>query len=50
MMEIKKLKDCWGGSSYFGYVDGEQYTDGYDTIEDLNEEYEQFKDATNDTK
>ena len=43
MLEIKELKDCWGSYSYFGYKDNKQYTEGYDTIEDLKEQYEEFK-------
>ena len=42
MLEIKMLKDCWGSYSYFGFKDGRQYTGGYDTIEELVEQYEEF--------
>ena len=42
MLEIKMLKDCWGSNSYFGFKDGRQYTEGYDTIEELLEQYEEF--------
>ena len=41
-IEIKKLRDCWGSESYFGYIDGKLYTEGYDTIEELKESYEEF--------
>lgn len=37
------LKDCWGSNSYFGFKDGRQYTEGYDTIDDLVEQYEEFR-------
>ena len=42
MLEIKELKDCWGSYSYFGFKDGKQYTEGFDTIEELKENYEEF--------
>ena len=43
MLEIKELKDCWGSTSYFGYKDGKQYPEAYDTIEEIKEQYEEFK-------
>ena len=43
MLEIKLLKDCWGSTSYFGFKDGNQYTEGYDTIEELQEQYLEFQ-------
>ena len=43
MLEIKLLKDCWGSTSYFGFKDGKQYTEGYDTIEELKEQYLEFQ-------
>ena len=43
MLEIKKVKDCWGNYSFIGYKDGKQYTEAYDTIEELKEQYEEFK-------
>lgn len=42
-LEIKKLKDCWGCECYFGYKDGKQYTDSYDCVSDLKEQYPIFK-------
>lgn len=42
---IKKQRDCFGGTSFFGYVDGEQYTEGYDSKSDLIEDYPEFKKA-----
>jgi len=46
MLEIKLLKDCWGSYSFFGYKDGQQYTEAYDTITDLIEGNEEFKTST----
>lgn len=43
MLEIKLLKDCWGSYSFFGYKDGRQYTEAYDTIEELIEDNNEFK-------
>lgn len=42
MLEIKLLKDCWGTYSYFGYKDNKQYTEAYDTIAELKEQYLEF--------
>lgn len=46
MLEIKLLKDCWGSYSFFGYKDGRQLTEAYDTIEELIEDNGVFKHAT----
>ena len=46
MLEIKLLKDCWGSHSFFGYKDGQQLTEAYDTIEELIEDDGAFKHAT----
>ena len=43
MLEIKKVKDCWGNYSFIGYKDGKQYTECYDTIEELQEQNEEFE-------
>ena len=43
MLEIKKVKDCWGSYSFIGYKDGSQYTECYDTIEELQEQYLEFQ-------
>ena len=42
-LSIKYSRNCWGDRSYFGMVDGKQYTEGYDTIEELKEEYQEFE-------
>lgn len=42
-LRIKCGKDCFGGTSYFGYKDGRQYTDGYDYLPDLIEDYPEFE-------
>ena len=42
-LSIKYSSDCWGSHSYFGIADGRQYTEGYDTIEELKEDYPEFK-------
>ena len=41
--EVKKLKDCWGSESYFGFINGKQYTEGYDTVKELVEQNDNFK-------
>lgn len=43
-LNIKKVKDCWGGYSYIGYKDGKQYTECCDSIEEMKEKYDIFKD------
>lgn len=43
-LDIKKVKDCWESYSYIGYKDGKQYTDCCDTIEEIKEQYEIFRD------
>lgn len=48
--EIKYLKDCFGGHSYFGYKYGEQYTDGYDSKYELIEDNPEFKTLLNKNK
>ncbi|WP_368263516.1 hypothetical protein [Clostridium disporicum] len=45
MLSIKLLKDCWGSHSYFGYKNGTQYTDGFNSLEELIENYPEFKDV-----
>lgn len=42
-LSIKLLQDCWGSESYFGYKDNKQYTESYDTIEELREENPEFE-------
>lgn len=42
-LEIKQSRDCWGCNSWFGYKDGKQYTDFFDTVSDLKEAYPIFK-------
>lgn len=44
-MQIKELNDCWGDSSYFGYMDNKQYTEGYYSPCELIEDNPQFKNA-----
>lgn len=46
MLEIKLLKDCWGSYSLFGYKNNKQLTEAYDTIEELQEDNQDFKNAT----
>lgn len=43
---IKKCTSCWGDEMYFGFVNGRQYTEGYEAIEDLLEDNPQFASAT----
>ena len=43
MLEIKKVKDCWGNYSFIGYKDGKPYAECYDTIEELQEQNEEFE-------
>ena len=43
-LEIKKVRDCFGSESYVGYKDGKQYTEMCDTIEEIKEDYDIFKD------
>lgn len=42
---IKKSRDCFGGTSYFGYLNGQQYTEGYYSKSELIEDYPEFKKA-----
>lgn len=42
-LDIKKVKDCWGGHSYVGYVNDKAYTECYDTVEELQEENDIFR-------
>lgn len=42
-LNIKKVEDCWGGYSYIGYKDGKQYTECCDSIEEIKEKYDIFK-------
>ena len=41
-LEIRKEKDCWGCEVYFGYKDGKQYTDYFDVLSELKEQYPIF--------
>ena len=41
-LEIRKTKDCWGCEVYFGYKNGKQYTDYFDIVSDLKEQYPIF--------
>ena len=41
-LEIRKAKDCWGCDVYFGYKDGKQYTDYFDAVSELKEQYPIF--------
>ena len=41
-LEIRKEKDCWGCEVYFGYKDGKQYTDYFDAVSELKEQYPIF--------
>ena len=41
-LEIRKEKDCWGCDVYFGYKDGKQYTDYFDVVSELKEQYPIF--------
>ena len=41
-LEIRKEKDCWGCEVYFGYKDGKQYTDYFDVVSELKEQYPIF--------
>lgn len=43
-LDIKKVKDCYGGYSYIGYKEEKQYTDCHDTVEEIKEQYDTFKD------
>lgn len=40
--EIRLIKSCWGDYGYTGYVDGKQYTEIYDTRNELLEDHEDF--------
>ena len=41
-LEIRKEKDCWGCEVYFEYKDGKQYTDYFDVVSELKEQYPIF--------
>ena len=41
-LEIRKEKDCLGCDVYFGYKDGKQYTDYFDVVSELKEQYPIF--------
>jgi len=43
VLTVKFLKDCWGSHSYFGCKNGSQHTDGFDSLEELIEDYPEFK-------
>ncbi len=43
-LDIKKVRDCWGSTSYIGYKEGKQYTECHDTIEEIKEQYDIFSD------
>lgn len=45
MYKIKLLKDCWGSYSYFGYINNNCHTEGYDTLRELLEDYPAFNNA-----
>lgn len=42
---IVKSRDCWDSTSYSGYKEGFQYTECYDTITELKEDYKEFSQA-----
>ena len=44
-LEIRKVKDCWGDYAFIGYVNGKAFTECYDTLEELREHEELFKEA-----
>ena len=35
---ISELESCWGDQQYFGYMDNKQITEGFDTIEEVQDE------------
>lgn len=45
MLRIEISKDCWGSFSYFGFKNDRQYTESFDTIEELIEAYNEFNDV-----
>ena len=44
-LRIEISKDCWGSFSYFGFINDRQYTESFDTIEELIEAYNEFNDV-----
>lgn len=40
--EIRKASDPWGAECYFGYKNGRQYTDAYDTLSELLEDNDEL--------
>lgn len=43
-LDIKKVKDCFGSYSYVGYVNDEAFTECYNTVAELQEQNDIFKD------
>lgn len=43
MLKINLVKDCWGSYSYVGLKDNRQYTEIFDTIEELKEQYPEYE-------
>lgn len=41
-LEVKLVLDCFKTVSYFGYKDGQQFTEGYDSLRDLVDDYPEF--------
>ena len=42
-LSVKKCTSCWGDEMYFGFVGSRQYTEGYETISELEDDNPQFK-------
>ena len=44
-LSVKECTSCWGDKMYFGFVGSRQYTEGYETISELEDDNPQFKDG-----
>lgn len=42
-LSVKECTSCWGDKMYFGFVGSRQYTEGYETISELEDDNPQFK-------
>ena len=42
-LDIRKVKDCWGGCSYVGYKEGKAYTECCDTKGEIINKYNIFE-------
>ena len=42
-LSIVRCRDFWGNMSYFGLKNKKAYTEGFDTLEELKEQYPEFE-------